>query len=221
VSPSRMGLEICHLESRPKASARLDLEVPAGCASPFSHALCGGQALLASTPHWHPTPSLPPSLAPTHARAHRAAGTQARVPTDLTLQRLTAWSISPAGVHDDAGAHAAHVGASAVARHHRRGAQEPRRLQRRHRARTQQEPGHRHAGRMHSGTGIAPCWLVGLKATNGLASSRVSPLSLSHTGTDDADGREPVGPHGRRRTQGGGHTPDEPTEHGVLRWSVV
>jgi hypothetical protein len=43
------GLEGRHLESRPNAAARLDLEVSAGWASPSSHGLWGGDALLLST----------------------------------------------------------------------------------------------------------------------------------------------------------------------------
>ena len=43
------GLESRHLESRPYASARLDLEVSAGWVSPPSRGLWGGEALLLST----------------------------------------------------------------------------------------------------------------------------------------------------------------------------
>jgi hypothetical protein len=43
-----LGLE-SHLESRPKAAERLDLEVSEGWASPSSRGLCGGDALLLST----------------------------------------------------------------------------------------------------------------------------------------------------------------------------
>ena len=38
-----------HLESRPKAAARSDLEVFAGWASPCSRGMWGGHALLLST----------------------------------------------------------------------------------------------------------------------------------------------------------------------------
>jgi hypothetical protein len=43
------GWESRHLESRPKAEARLDLEVSAGWTSLFYRSLCGGDALLVST----------------------------------------------------------------------------------------------------------------------------------------------------------------------------
>jgi hypothetical protein len=43
------GFESRHLESRPKAAARLDLEVSAGWASPSSRDLWGGDALMLST----------------------------------------------------------------------------------------------------------------------------------------------------------------------------
>jgi hypothetical protein len=45
-----------HLESRPKAEARLDLEVPAGRGSPSSRGLWGGEALLLSARRWKPKP---------------------------------------------------------------------------------------------------------------------------------------------------------------------
>jgi hypothetical protein len=45
-----------HLESRPKASARLVLEASAGWASPSSRGLWGGDALLLSTDSWKPKP---------------------------------------------------------------------------------------------------------------------------------------------------------------------
>jgi hypothetical protein len=44
-----LGLESRHIESRPKAAARLDLEVSAGWASMSSRGLWGGGALLLST----------------------------------------------------------------------------------------------------------------------------------------------------------------------------
>jgi hypothetical protein len=43
---SGAGLESRHLETRPKAEARLDLDVSAGWVSPSSRGLCGGDALL-------------------------------------------------------------------------------------------------------------------------------------------------------------------------------
>jgi uncharacterized protein YjbJ (UPF0337 family) len=44
-----LGFGKPHLKSRANAAARLDLEVSAGWASPYSHGLSGGDALLLST----------------------------------------------------------------------------------------------------------------------------------------------------------------------------
>jgi hypothetical protein len=46
--PQHLGRKAGHLESRAKATARLDLEASAGSASPCSRGLWGGDALLLS-----------------------------------------------------------------------------------------------------------------------------------------------------------------------------
>jgi hypothetical protein len=85
-----------HLESRPQAAARLDLEVPAGWVRSSSRGLCCGNALLLTTHGGRQTPDVPPS-GPSEGRVgvvpHMVGPCQGRV----SPAPRAACSASPAG----------------------------------------------------------------------------------------------------------------------------